>query len=84
MWKPIGKVIADFELMIKETSWGDGRWARNWQGRQRLESHDLKDSMDSQVSELKDQIKELKSRSEEDLSYYRSQLDKAAAKMVSK
>ena len=36
MWKPIGKVIADFELMIKETSWGDGRWARNWQGRQRL------------------------------------------------
>ena len=45
MWEPIGKVTADFEMMIKETAWGDGRWARNWQGRQRLESNDLKDSV---------------------------------------
>lgn len=45
MWKPIGNVTADFELMINETSWGDGRWATNWQGRQRLESFELKDSV---------------------------------------
>ena len=42
MWKPIGKVTADFELMIRETLWESGKWAGNWQGRQRLESNELK------------------------------------------
>ena len=42
MWKPIGKVTADFELMIRETPWESGKWAGNWQGRQRLESNELK------------------------------------------
>ena len=41
MWKPIGKVTADFELMINQPEWQKGLLAGNWQGRQRLDSSDL-------------------------------------------
>ena len=45
IWKPVGKVEANFELMISEANWDDegglaGEW---WQGRQRLESTLLQD-----------------------------------------
>ena len=46
--------------------------------------NDLKDSMTVQVSQLKNQIREFKQQADEDLNYYRVQLEKATAKMVDK
>jgi hypothetical protein len=46
--------------------------------------NDLKDSMTVQVSQLKNQIREFKLQADEDLNYYRVQLEKATAKMVDK
>ena len=43
---------------------------------------DLKDSMSEQLSQLKSQMRDFKQQSEEDLNYYRSQLEKATAKIV--
>ena len=41
MWKPIGKVAANFELMINETNWGGWNRGVNWQGKNRQDDKDL-------------------------------------------
>ena len=41
MWKPIGKVTANFELMINETNWGGWNRGENWQGKNRQDDKDL-------------------------------------------
>ena len=38
--------------------------------------------MSEQLSQLKSQMRDFKQQSEEDLNYYRSQLEKATAKIV--
>ena len=44
--------------------------------------NDLKESMTAQISQLTAQIRDFKQQSEEDLNYYRAQLEKATAKIV--
>ena len=41
MWEPIGKVTADFELMIKDTDWVNFAGGTNWHGRQARKDHEL-------------------------------------------
>jgi len=55
MWKPIGKVEADFETMISKTAWGEWNEGKFWRGKNRQWDKHLKGTI---VAEIGDSVNE--------------------------